>query len=1582
MASLGKRPMGPRQATTSALTPGVVYSPGDLLSLTRAQLQKAPNNTSAKTNLSAGGGVRKMRSTDVLKKLSTRQVGKYMPLPDEVSLQDLNGEKVPNMPLLGPDSPTRSRPASTMFDSPRKDRHKNGSSFSRPFPFPSHYNQPICQDQEYHVGYQAHPLQIETASHGQGIWKQSQMTRSRSQPTHLSSVSPIFEPAYTKPSPPSHLFPTLQSVYPDFPPRRPLSNPPLSSSMWSAQPGQQKSMSMDAERSNARDDTGNEPLSDSADEHDCPIAGVKRRGRSLSDGAELLARQGTLLHPSFPARSSQELSVLLGQPRSRRLSRDKLLPPPPNEGPENMKVRLEASKKRSARVEVDVVLEKECVVEGGEVRGRMEVKIHRGGKSRDGMRVGEGKIRVVGFEELSPTLRNIFYHHTYSLPIFDPSIQHTLSSSLFASGPDRHGYRESAEGNHDIPFRMALPLNKGAKGTYTTHGGKGPCVRYVVVASIKIYLPVTGKRSIAHFYRPIVVLPYLDPAIILSASPEPIEAYTEKGLGWSLKGERGRVELRVGLGRRTWVSGQRMWCEVEIRNESNKKIKSVSLALLQTVHTFPPQSVSSHTPKRKSLNDCSQLQRKKINEEVTEADNTHGAGRVTGKCWWTGVEPGEDGKWDMSLQVPAGLLSIQKAKFIEISYTLRVTLNSSIYVDLPVDLISFLSIDPPPMPSGSKKPWGVVNKIENMNAECNHDNRLPNQTVHIPTSVARASSATLHAGDLFNRVADADAALVGQLFQPFPLHHTHSSQKSAEQAPAVAILSANSTPTYPVNSPDPTTSSFPQHTPHELASFSHRPLSIPEVNTIQSNTRSDVYSFFSGLNLEDEGDDKSVTTTVRAERRAAGRMKSLAIIRAEMDAERWERDGLDINRKMNQKMEQEKMLSNIAKDEGEVVTEYTPSECTDGDETRSPPTYSHTPAQGLEVVEECYNGQELSDVFLSPKMVRHYQESHSQEPEDQWEFESDSGSSNTSLHLSAPFKDSIRRRTSPFDDQHFSAYPRHGKELSVIDMEGNYLIQPRNLDGKNLSPNLDTQAINDEEPSQARGYVNEPVSLLTSQNHSQDKQDQLKSRSISPRLDRHTSCHDESNSNLPVSPVAAMRRKLSSGSEEAQVEPVVKRNVFAKVSSKLIPLPNKSPLRALAIPKTDNSTTQAFAEAGNIGDSQFKAKRGTLSERLENIVHKTDLGTGRRMSVLNERGSLGQLNIPGSSPGGKATSISPLKVKSSSPVALSRVSSDKRYLESPSEKQGVLAGEHPSFSPFESHNNNWEEYQLSSPLSSLSRVPQDAVVSRLSLSHPRPSAKHSVGVLYEDEISNPSCSSPSTPSSCHSILPGMKGKIVRLKNRDEVLRKITVSGSAMHSPQRVEVAQIKHQEKRTPTRTSYMEELGNREKETETMVQDRNLLSRQTFKSTFSSNHPSSSAYYEDPVYALTSFTKSTNITSSRLAEPLARARAPVAIGRLPTSSVLSANRNCNSRRQLPELNTDSLQLDPFGLEYSSGYSGLQQVDQEKHSEQGSVSSMQSVYSQMSRRDETVDTSSRATHETVTMKREYRDRGAKFDRYK
>jgi hypothetical protein len=124
---------------------------------------------------------------------------------------------------------------------------------------------------------------------------------------------------------------------------------------------------------------------------------------------------------------------------------------------------------------------------------------------------------------------------------------------------------------------MRLPLRGGAKGSFTSpNNPKGPAVRYVVVGSIKLsdqaHHGTAAKRSIAHFYRPVVILPYLNPGVVLAPSEETVEVVERRGLGWSLGGSKGSVELRIALGRSIWVSGQRVWCEVGVRNDSSKRV--------------------------------------------------------------------------------------------------------------------------------------------------------------------------------------------------------------------------------------------------------------------------------------------------------------------------------------------------------------------------------------------------------------------------------------------------------------------------------------------------------------------------------------------------------------------------------------------------------------------------------------------------------------------------------------------------------------------------------------------------------------------------------------------------------------------------------------------------------------------------------------------------------------------------------------------------------------------------------------------------------------------------------------------------
>ncbi|KAJ9125572.1 hypothetical protein QFC22_000534 [Naganishia vaughanmartiniae] len=422
------------------------------------------------------------------------------------------------------------------------------------------------------------------------------------------------------------------------------------------------------------------------------------RKRALSEGEVQLNRQGTLLTPhATDKRASAELGIMLGSGRL-KIQKGKLLPQGELPIEEKLakldQVKLEAKKGRKARVEVDVILESDVMVEGGQLRGRLEVRIRKSRKG-ESLWIGAGKVRVCGYEEHAQTdTRHIFYHYPHQLPLF--SRYDDSQHPLFASPTNEEGYRLAREGFHVIPFSVRLPLNGGAKGGWV--GSRTTGVKYVVVGSIKLHTPETKKRSIAHFYRPCTIYPYVPPLDIFGSTEHPTEVRTEQGLGWSLSGEKGKVRVIAELPRPDWVAGQNVWIKIFADNQSQKKIRTLNIALLEQIVLFkPPPSKKGQESNPPDLKRYSAVPiRKKICDETIEASPGHGPGYVGSPGWWTGVQPGERSRWQGSLMLPSHLLSIRRSQLIEITYIIRLTLNNTITLDVPLNIINFLSIDPPP----------------------------------------------------------------------------------------------------------------------------------------------------------------------------------------------------------------------------------------------------------------------------------------------------------------------------------------------------------------------------------------------------------------------------------------------------------------------------------------------------------------------------------------------------------------------------------------------------------------------------------------------------------------------------------------------------------------------------------------------------------------------------------------------------------------------------------------------------------------------------------------------------------------------
>lgn len=455
--------------------------------------------------------------------------------------------------------------------------------------------------------------------------------------------------------------------------------------------------------------------------------------------ATSLDRHGTLIASgSNPARRSKDLRRLLGNNNGKLSSSASDVGSAVSSASSRSKAGsavsmpqavLEQGRPGKGRVDVDLVLESELVVEGGMLTGRLEIKVRKNSTKDGHLLLSQPKVRVVGFEELvNDDTRHIFYHYAtvidgcpkvgkaptrpyvlHGSPSLSPEADNRQPLACFASAPDSEGYCVAKEGHHSVPFALELPVGKGAKGSYR---GKHAVVRYIVIGSVKLKSANNTNRSIAHFYRHIDLYPYLNPAIVLSSSARPVQARASKGL---FLGGSGKVHLTASLHRHSWVAGQRLYVHLRIDNETNKKVKSLSLALVRTVILYRPRPefdlalAAPDDPSETYIDPdacTTSTSRKKICEDVLEMGQKGSKGTVTARGWWTGVEAGDSVELSHNMKLPVDALTIVRGRHVEVLYSLKVSVSSSlssdVSVELPMRIVNFVSLDPPPLKSSIK----------------------------------------------------------------------------------------------------------------------------------------------------------------------------------------------------------------------------------------------------------------------------------------------------------------------------------------------------------------------------------------------------------------------------------------------------------------------------------------------------------------------------------------------------------------------------------------------------------------------------------------------------------------------------------------------------------------------------------------------------------------------------------------------------------------------------------------------------------------------------------------------------------------
>ncbi|KAF8167616.1 hypothetical protein B0H34DRAFT_792324 [Crassisporium funariophilum] len=410
-----------------------------------------------------------------------------------------------------------------------------------------------------------------------------------------------------------------------------------------------------------------------------------------------LTRHGTLLSTDVnPSRTAAELKTILGDATSRLKSGATLFTPETEEVDEGNKILLEQAKSRS-RVELDIVLESNICVQGGYLRGHVHVRIKERLKKEGPVLLSGGKIRVVGFEcILNERERFTFYQCAAPLAEIAPDIDR-----IYTSGRDSEGFSRATEGLYVFPFVLHLPMSSDLgqpKGQMKAQAGISDR------SSLRVKDSGSHRKSIAHFYRDCSIWPRLNPSTVLAPTPRPLQMTASE----DLRGDGiGRVHLTASLHRLYWIAGQLCYVKINVINESRKDLKTLTLALIRHTNIFKPKVHLDALPSFP----CNGAERdawetttttKQVAESTLVMGERGSRGHASAKGWWAGVRALESVAFSHHILLPTDALSIMRGKLLEVLYTIRVTisagtlLSTDVNLSLPVQIVNFLSIDPPP----------------------------------------------------------------------------------------------------------------------------------------------------------------------------------------------------------------------------------------------------------------------------------------------------------------------------------------------------------------------------------------------------------------------------------------------------------------------------------------------------------------------------------------------------------------------------------------------------------------------------------------------------------------------------------------------------------------------------------------------------------------------------------------------------------------------------------------------------------------------------------------------------------------------
>ena len=173
-------------------------------------------------------------------------------------------------------------------------------------------------------------------------------------------------------------------------------------------------------------------------------------------------------------------------------------------------------------------------------------------------------------------------------------------------------------------------------------------------SSLRVKDAISGKKSIAHFYRDCSIWPRLNPSVVLAPLPRPLQVTVSGRL--SMGGNNG-IQLTASLHRLNWIAGQPCQVKITIINNSKKNIKNLTLGIYRSTVIFKPKVPLETLPENRSTSaDLDAWQTSATKTQVAESTlvvcERGIRGHASAKGWWAGVGPGKSMTFSHFVSIP------------------------------------------------------------------------------------------------------------------------------------------------------------------------------------------------------------------------------------------------------------------------------------------------------------------------------------------------------------------------------------------------------------------------------------------------------------------------------------------------------------------------------------------------------------------------------------------------------------------------------------------------------------------------------------------------------------------------------------------------------------------------------------------------------------------------------------------------------------------------------------------------------------------------------------------------------------------